>query len=138
MSIHSKSNRDKRKKIAARQRNQRAAFFQHEHGIYPLVFKGYLMVPLDTSLTPEQISDRSTYHEDWAIMRHRIFKNARRYRVTAHLFRRGVLGEAVATTYIAHKIKEPDIIPCAQAAFNEAQDDFKDIDMAQVYVCIRA
>lgn len=130
MSINSKSNRDKR--------NQRAAFFQNEHGIYPLVFKGYLMVPLDTSLTPEEISDRSTYHEDWAIMRNRIFKNARRYRVTAHLFRHGVLGEAVATTYIDYKIKEPDIIPCAQAAFNEAQEDFKDIDMSQVYVCIRA
>lgn len=138
MSIKSKLNRDKRKKIAARQRNQRAAFFQKEHGIYPLVFKGYLMVPLDTSLTPEEISDRSTYHEDWAIMRHRIFKNARRYRVTAHLFRHGVMGEAVATTYIAHKIKESDIIPCAQEAFNEAKEDFKDIDMSQVYVCIRA
>lgn len=138
MSIKSKINRDKRKKIAARQRNQRITFFQKEHGIYPLVFKGYLMVPLDTSLTPEQISQRSTYHEDWAIMRHRIFRNARRYRVTAHLFRHGVMGEAVATTYIAHKIKENDIIPCAQEAFNEAQDGFKDIDMSQVYVCIRA
>lgn len=48
------------------------------------------------------------------------------------------MGEAVATTYIAHKIKEPDIIPCAQQAFNEAKEDFKDIDMSQVYVCIRA
>ena len=138
MSVKSKMNRDKRKKAVERKRNQQAAIMQKEQDIYPLVFKGHLMVPLDTSLTPEEISDRSTYHEDWAIMRRRIFKNARRYRVTAHLFRHGVMGEAVATSYIKHKIKEPDIIPCAQKAFNEAKEDFKDIDMKQVYVCIRA
>lgn len=131
-------NRAKRKKVQIRKRNQQDAIRQKEEGIYPLVFDGYMMVPLDTSLEPERIRELSTYTEDWAVMRRRIFSSARRYRVTAHLFRDGVLGKAVATSYIKHKVEEHEIIGAAQESFEEARDEFEDIDMKQVYLCIRA
>lgn len=131
-------NRDKRKKAQAKKANQEKARLQEQEKIFPLVFEGYMMIPLDTSLDPEIIRERTTYVGQWVIERHRIMSRERRYRVTAHLFRHGVIGKAIATTYLDEKVDEASVLPSTQKAFNEAREDFNDIDMSQVYICVRA
>lgn len=131
-------NRDKRKRAANRKKNQEKSILQNEHGIYPLVFKGYMMTSLDPSLPPEELRSKSTYTEDWVTKRPRIFSKDRRYRVTAHVFRNGVMGEAVATGYLPDRVSEREIPRMAVESFSGARDQFTDIDMSQVYICIRA
>lgn len=131
-------NRNKRKRQQQRTKNQKQATLQSEHGVYPLVFKGYMMTSLDPSLPAEELRSKSTYTEDWVTQRARIFSRERRYRVTAHVFRNGVMGEAVATGYLPDKVNEREIPRMAVDSFAGAREKFTDIDMSQVYICIRA
>ena len=131
-------NRDKRKTLKSRKKNQQVATMQNEQNIYPLVFRGYMMTSLDPSLPPEELRSKSTYTEDWVTQRLRIFSKNRRYRVTAHVFRNGIMGEAVATGYLPSRVSEREIPRMAVESFASAREKFTDIDMSQVYICIRA
>ena len=131
-------NRTKRKAISARKINQIAETLRTEQQIYPLVFNGYMRTSLDPSLPAEELRALSTYTEDWITQRGRILGRERRYRVTAHVFRNGVMGEAVATGYLPSKVREREIPSMAVKSFAGAREKFTDIDMSQVYICIRA
>ena len=125
-------NRDKRKKEAQKKLNQARAK-------EPQFYDGYMVIPLDPSLSDTQTRDRSKFFDEFREkgVINEIFSYPHRYKMTAHVFSRQY-GKAVATVDQDCLSERRSIPEMAQIAFAAAREEENDIDMQKSYVVLRA
>lgn len=125
-------NRDKRKKAQAKAINVKR---EQE----PQFYDGYMVIPLDPSLSDMQVRNRCEFFDEF---RNRSVVNEvlgypHRYKMTAHVFSRQY-GKAVATVDKDCLSERRTIPEMAQIAFAAAREKENDIDMPKSYVVLRA
>lgn len=125
-------NRDKRKKVQAK-----AANIKREQE--PQFYDGYMVIPLDPSLSDTQVRDRCQFFDEFRIkgVINEVLGYPHRYKMTAHVFSRQY-GKAVATVDKDCLSERKTIPEMAQIAFAAAREKENDIDMPASYVVLRA
>lgn len=125
-------NRDKRKKAQAKAVNIKS---EQE----PRLYDGYMVIPLDSSLSDTQVRDRCQFFDEFrnkAVI-NEVLSYPHRYKMTAHVFSRQY-GKAVATVDQDCLNERKTIPEMAQIAFAAAREKENDIDMQESYVVLRA
>ncbi len=125
-------NRDKRKKEAQKKLNQAKAK-------EPQFYDGYMVIPLDPSLSDTQTRDRCQFFDEFRDkgVISEVLGYPHRYKMTAHVFSRQY-GKAVATVDKDCLSERRTIPEMAQIAFAAAREKENDIDMPSSYVVLRA
>ena len=125
-------NRDKRKKAQEKKVNQARAK-------EPQFYDGYMVIPLDPSLSDTQTRDRCQFFDEFRDkgIINEVLSYPHRYKMTAHVFSRQY-GKAVATVDKDCLSERRTIPEMAQIAFAAAREKENDIDMPKSYVVLRA
>lgn len=125
-------NRDKRKKAAVRKANQVKAG-------KPEMYEGYMKIPLDTSLTGDQVRNRTEYFDEWVSpkVRKEILESPRKFVVTGHVCMAD--GEMYCATIDYQGYGDRRTIPdAANMAFDAARNGSGAVIMSKSYVVVRA
>jgi|GEM_PF-1965971 len=125
-------NRDKRKKAAVRKANQVKAG-------KPEMYEGYMKIPLDTSLTGDQVRNRTEYFDEWISpkVRKEILEAPRKFVVTGHVCMAD--GEMYCATIDYQGYGDRRTIPdAANMAFDAARNGSGAVIMSKSYVVVRA
>ncbi len=125
-------NRDKRKKAAVRKANQVKAG-------KPEMYEGYMKIPLDTSLTGDQVRNRTEYFDEWISpkVRKEILESPRKFVVTGHVCMAD--GEMYCATIDYQGYGDRRTIPdAANMAFDAARNGSGAVIMSKSYVVVRA
>lgn len=125
-------NRDKRKKAAVRKVNQVKAS-------KPEMYEGYMKIPLDTSLTGDQVRNRTEYFDEWVSpkVRKEILESPRKFVVTGHVCMAD--GEMYCATIDYQGYGDRRTIPdAANMAFDAARNGSGAVIMSKSYVVVRA
>ena len=125
-------NRDKRKKAAVRKANQAKAG-------KPEMYEGYMKIPLDTSLTGDQVRNRTEYFDEWISpkVRKEILESPRKFVVTGHVCMAD--GEMYCATIDYQGYGDRRTIPdAANMAFDAARNGSGAVIMSKSYVVVRA
>jgi|26BtaG_2_1085354.scaffolds.fasta_scaffold00042_3 hypothetical protein len=125
-------NRDKRKKAAVKKANQVKAG-------KPEMYEGYMKIPLDTSLTGDQVRNRTEYFDDWVNpkVRKEILESPRKFVVTGHVCMAD--GEMYCATIDYQGYGDRRTIPdAANMAFDAARNGSGAVIMSKSYVVVRA
>ncbi len=100
-------------------------------------FTGYMRIPLDQSLTGDEIIQRSELVGDWKTKSKQILKKPRLFTVTAHI--RNTDGDkAVTTVNYRGKGGNKTIAEAAIMAFDAARNGTANIDMSNSHIILRA
>lgn len=100
-------------------------------------FTGYMRIPLDQSLTGDEIIQRSVLVGDWKTKSKQILKKPRLFTVTAHI--RNTDGDkAVTTVNYRGKGGSKTIAEAAIMAFDAARNGTANIDMSNSHIILRA
>lgn len=124
-------NRDKRKKAAVKKANQVKAG-------KPEMYEGYMKIPLDTSLTGDQVRNRTEYFDEWVSpkVRKEILESPRKFVVTGHVH---IDGKMYCATIDYQGYGDRRTIPdAANMAFDAARNGSGAIIMSKSYVVVRA
>lgn len=132
MSKNSQKNRDKRKKLAAKKKNQATEKTKHIK-----FFDGYMKVPFDQSLSQAGIRLNSEKTGDWARRSPFILGESRIYKITAHVFNNDGMKAVSTVDYETDSISR-SIAEAASIAFDDAREGSGNIDMSRSYIVIRA
>ena len=100
-------------------------------------FTGYMRIPLDQSLTGDEIIQRSVLVGDWKTKSKQILKKPRLFTVTAHLFNTNN-EKAVTTVNYRSRGGNKTIAEAAIMAFDAARNGTANIDMGQSYIILKA
>ena len=125
-------NRDKRKKAAIKKANQVKAS-------KPEMYEGYMKIPLDASLTGDQVRNRTEYFDDWTSFdkRKEILESPRKFVVTGHVCMAD--GEMYCATIDYQGYGDKRTIPdAANMAFDAARNGSGAVIMSKSYVVVRA
>ena len=125
-------NRDKRKKAAVKKANQVKAG-------KPEMYEGYMKIPLDTSLTGDQVRYRTEYFDEWVSpkVRKEILESPRKFVVTGHVCMAD--GEMYCATIDYQGYGDRRTIPdAANMAFDAARNGSGAVIMSKSYVVVRA
>ena len=125
-------NRDKRKKAAVKKANQVKAG-------KPERYEGYMKIPLDTSLTGDQVRNRTEYFDEWISpkVRKEILESPRKFVVTGHVCMAD--GEMYCATIDYQGYGDRRTIPdAANMAFDAARNGSGAVIMSKSYVVVRA
>lgn len=125
-------NRDKRKKAAVKKANQVKAG-------KPEMYEGYMKIPLDTSLTGDQVRNRTEYFDEWVSpkVRKEILESPRKFVVTGHVCMAD--GEMYCATIDYQGYGDRRTIPdAANMAFDAARNGSGAVIMSKSYVVVRA
>lgn len=125
-------NRDKRKKAAVRKANQAKAG-------KPEMYEGYMKIPLNTSLTGDQVRNRTEYFDEWISpkVRKEILESPRKFVVTGHVCMAD--GEMYCATIDYQGYGDRRTIPdAANMAFDAARNGSGAVIMSKSYVVVRA
>lgn len=125
-------NRDKRKKAAVKKANQVKAG-------NPEMYEGYMKIPLDTSLTGDQVRNRTEYFDEWISpkVRKEILESPRKFVVTGHVCMAD--GEMYCATIDYQGYGDRRTIPdAANMAFDAARNGSGAVIMSKSYVVVRA
>lgn len=125
-------NRDKRKKAAVKKANQVKAG-------KPVMYEGYMKIPLDTSLTGDQVRNRTEYFDEWISpkVRKEILESPRKFVVTGHVCMAD--GEMYCATIDYQGYGDRRTIPdAANMAFDAARNGSGAVIMSKSYVVVRA
>ena len=125
-------NRDKRKKAAVKKANQVKAG-------KPEMYEGYMKIPLDTSLTGDQVRYRTEYFDEWLSpkVRKEILESPRKFVVTGHVCMAD--GEMYCATIDYQGYGDRRTIPdAANMAFDAARNGSGAVIMSKSYVVVRA
>jgi len=125
-------NRDKRKKAAVRKANQAKAG-------KPEMYEGYMKIPLDTSLTGDQVRNRTEYFDEWISpkVRKEILESPRKFVVTGHVCMAD--GEMYCATIDYQGYGDRRTIPdAANMAFDAARNGSGAVIMSKSFVVVRA
>lgn len=125
-------NRDKRKKAAVKKANQVKAG-------KPEMYEGYMKIPLDTSLTGDQVRNRTEYFDEWISpkVRKEILESPRKFVVTGHVCMAD--GEMYCATIDYQGYGDRRTIPdAANMAFDAARNGSGAVIMSKSYVVVRA
>ena len=125
-------NRDKRKKAAVRKANQVKAG-------KPEMYEGYMKIPLDTSLTGDQVRYRTEYFDEWVSpkVRKEILESPRKFVVTGHVCMAD--GEMYCATIDYQGYGDRRTIPdAANMAFDAARNGSGAVIMSKSFVVVRA
>lgn len=125
-------NRDKRKKAAVKKANQAKAG-------KPEMYEGYMKIPLDTSLTGDQVRNRTEYFDEWISpkVRKEILESPRKFVVTGHVCMAD--GEMYCATIDYQGYGDRRTIPdAANMAFDAARNGSGAVIMSKSYVVVRA
>lgn len=125
-------NRDKRKKAAVKKANQVKAS-------KPEMYEGYMKIPLDTSLTGDQVRNRTEYFDEWVSpkVRKEILESPRKFVVTGHVCMAD--GEMYCATIDYQGYGDRRTIPdAANMAFDAARNGSGAVIMSKSYVVVRA
>lgn len=125
-------NRDKRKKAAVKKANQAKAG-------KPKMYEGYMKIPLDTSLTGDQVRNRTEYFDEWISpkVRKEILESPRKFVVTGHVCMAD--GEMYCATIDYQGYGDRRTIPdAANMAFDAARNGSGAVIMSKSFVVVRA
>ena len=125
-------NRDKRKKLAQRKRNQ-------EKASKPEMYEGFMKVPLNNSFTPDEVRIHTEYEGDWVSskLRATIMNEPRMFVVTAHVFMTD--GKRYCATIEYQSYGGRETIPdAANMAVDAARNGSGLMDMSKTYIIVRA
>lgn len=125
-------NRDKRKKAAVKKANQVKAG-------KPEMYEGYMKIPLDTSLTGDQVRNRTEYFDEWISpkVRKEILESPRKFVVTGHVCMAD--GEMYCATIDYQGYGDRRTIPdAANMAVDAARNGSGLMDMSKTYIIVRA
>ena len=125
-------NRDKRKKAAVKKANQVKAG-------KPEMYEGYMKIPLDTSLTGDQVRYRTEYFDEWVSpkVRKEILESPRKFVVTGHVCMAD--GEMYCATIDYQGYGDRRTIPdAANLAFDAARNGSGAVIMSKSFVVVRA
>lgn len=125
-------NRDKRKKAAVKKANQVKAG-------KPEMYEGYMKIPLDTSLTGDQVRYRTEYFDEWVSpkVRKEILESPRKFVVTGHVCMAD--GEMYCATIDYQGYGDRRTIPdAANMAFDAARNGSGAVIMSKSFVVVRA
>ena len=125
-------NRDKRKKAAVKKANQVKAG-------KPEMYEGYMKIPLNTSLTGDQVRNRTEYFDEWVSpkVRKEILESPRKFVVTGHVCMAD--GEMYCATIDYQGYGDRRTIPdAANMAFDAARNGSGAVIMSKSYVVVRA
>ena len=125
-------NRDKRKKAAVKKANQVKAG-------KPEMYEGYMKIPLDTSLTGDQVRNRTEYFDEWVSpkVRKEILESPRKFVVTGHVCMAD--GEMYCATIDYQGYGDRRTIPdAANMAFDAARNGSGAVIMSKSFVVVRA
>lgn len=125
-------NRDKRKKAAVKKANQAKAG-------KPEMYEGYMKIPLDTSLTGDQVRNRTEYFDEWVSpkVRKEILESPRKFVVTGHVCMAD--GEMYCATIDYQGYGDRRTIPdAANMAFDAARNGSGAVIMSKSFVVVRA
>ena len=125
-------NRDKRKKAAVKKANQVKAG-------KPEMYEGFMKIPLDTSLTGDQVRYRTEYFDEWVSpkVRKEILESPRKFVVTGHVCMAD--GEMYCATIDYQGYGDRRTIPdAANMAFDAARNGSGAVIMSKSYVVVRA
>lgn len=125
-------NRDKRKKTQAKAVNVKR---EQE----PQFYDGYMVIPLDPSLSDTQVRDRCQFFGEFRGkgVINEVLSYPHRYKMTAHVYSRKY-GKAVATVDQDCLNERKTIPEMAQIAFAAAREKENDLNMPKSYVVLRA
>lgn len=101
-------------------------------------YDGYMKIPLDQSLSNEQVQRRSEFHGDFlnAKIRHEVLTLPHIYKVTAHV---AAHGDKAVTTISAKSVSErKSVAEISAMAFDDARAGECKIDMDLSYIILRA
>lgn len=100
-------------------------------------FTGYMRIPLDQTLTGDEIVQRSELVGDWKTKSKQILKKPRLFTVTAHI--KNTSGDkAVTTVNYRGKGGNKTIAEAAIMAFDAARNGTANIDMSDSHIILRA
>ena len=125
-------NRDKRKKAAVKKANQVKAG-------KPEMYEGYMKIPLNTSLTGDQVRYRTEYFDEWVSpkVRKEILESPRKFVVTGHVCMAD--GEMYCATIDYQGYGDIRTIPdAANMAFDAARNGSGAVIMSKSFVVVRA
>ena len=125
-------NRDKRKKAAVKKANQVKAG-------KPEMYEGYMKIPLNTSLTGDQVRNRTEYFDEWVSpkVRKEILESPRKFVVTGHVCMAD--GEMYCATIDYQGYGDRRTIPdAANMAFDAARNGSGAVIMSKSFVVVRA
>ena len=125
-------NRDKRKKAAIKKANQAKAS-------KPEMYEGYMKIPLDNMLGPDEVRNRTEYFDDWTSFdkRKEILESPRKFVVTGHVCMAD--GEMYCATIDYQGYGDKRTIPdAANMAFDAARNGSGAVIMSKSYVVVRA
>lgn len=125
-------NRAKRKKAVERKINQ-------EKAKKPILYEGYMKIPLDNMLSSDDVRNRTEYFDEWAGIdkRREILESPRKFIVTGHV--RMIDGVMYCATIEYQGYGDKRTIPdAANMAFNEARNGSGAVIMSESYVVVRA
>ena len=125
-------NRDQCKKAAVKKANQVKAG-------KPEMYEGYMKIPLDTSLTGDQVRNRTEYFDEWVSpkVRKEILESPRKFVVTGHVCMAD--GEMYCATIDYQGYGDRRTIPdAANMAFDAARNGSGAVIMSKSFVVVRA
>lgn len=125
-------NRDKRKKAAIKKANQVKAS-------KPEMYEGYMKIPLDNMLGPDEVRNRTEYFDEWLDIKKRkeILESPRKFVVTGHVCMAD--GEMYCATIDYQGYGDRRTIPdAANMAFDAARNGSGAVIMSKSYVVVRA
>lgn len=125
-------NRASRKKAAEKKANQAKASKIE-------MYEGYMKIPLDNSLTGQEVRNRTEYYDDWVSQKTRIkiMGEPRMFVVTAHVYM--IDGKRYCATLDYQGYGGRETIPdAANMAFNAVRNGSGLVDMSRSYVVVRA
>ena len=124
-------NRDKRKKAQEKKANQSKAGKSE-------MYEGYMKIPLDTSLTGDQVRYRTEYFDEWLNpkVRTEILESPRKFIVTGHVH---IDGKMYCATIDYQGYGDRRTIPdAANMAVDAARNGSGLMNMGETYIIVRA
>lgn len=100
-------------------------------------FTGYMKIPLDQSLTGDEIIRRSELVGDWKTKSKQILKKPRLFTVTAHLFNTNN-EKAVTTVNYRSRGGNKTIAEAVIMAFEAERNGTANINMGRSYIILKA
>ncbi|MGP5518051.1 hypothetical protein ACTXNA_07385 [Psychrobacter celer] len=131
-------NRDKRKKLAQRKRNQ-AVQQKRNDGAFVKSFTGYMQLTFKRETDDETIRKNVIRCDDWLKNSYQIFKNPRRYLVGVKLFKFDKSIEPAELEWATEtEIAKENIVDLAAQMADKMSKGHDDVDFDNSYIRIYA
>lgn len=131
-------NRDKRKKLAQRKRNQ-AVQQKRDDGKFVKSFTGYMQLTFKRETDDETIRKNVIRCDDWLKNSYQIFKNPRRYLVGVKLFKFDTSIEPAELEWATEtEIAKENIVDLAAQMADKMSKGHDDVDFDNSYIRIYA